>query len=356
MRVLVTGGAGFIGSALIRTLLADENVSVTNLDKLTYAGNLSSVESVSRSSRYFFEHADIGDKARVRAVFRRFEPDVVMNLAAETHVDRSIDSAEDFIMTNIVGTHRLLEVARAYWETLSGKRRSQFRFHHISTDEVFGDLAPDDPPFDESTPYRPSSPYSASKASADHLVRAWHRTYGLPTIISNCSNNYGPFQFPEKLIPHTILSALHSEQIPVYGDGKQIRDWLYVDDHVAALKVIVQRGRPGETYNVGGDAEHRNIDVVARICELLDELASDKRSKRGSYRDLIRFVSDRPGHDSRYAVSSGKVATALGWQPLESFDTGLRKTVQWFVHNRDWWNAILTGRYRLERRGITLND
>ncbi len=362
MKFLITGGAGFIGSAVVRHLLQDTNHSLVNLDKLTYAGNLDSCALVSDSSRYAFEQVDICNTVELARVFKKHQPDVVMHLAAESHVDRSIDGPGDFIQTNIVGTYNLLEVARAYWSGLEEERKQSFRFHHISTDEVYGDLPhPDEfaEPmqagqylFTETNSYAPSSPYSASKASSDHLVRAWHRTYGLPVIITNCSNNYGPYHFPEKLVPHIILNALAGKSLPVYGDGSQIRDWLYVEDHARALIKVATEGVIGETYNIGGHNEKRNIDVVLILCTLLEELASDQKPVGiAKYEDLIVFVKDRAGHDVRYAIDASKIERELGWTPEETFETGMRKTVQWYLDNRNWWQRVLNGSYRLERLG-----
>ena len=350
-RILVTGGAGFIGSAVVRHLIQNTPHEVANLDKLTYAGNLESLESVADSPRYHFYQVDIGDAAALDHVFAEFQPDAVMHLAAESHVDRSIDGPADFIQTNIVGTYTLLEAARRYWNGLATEAKAAFRFHHISTDEVYGDLDGTDELFTESTPYAPSSPYSASKASSDHLVRAWQRTYGLPVLVTNCSNNYGPYHFPEKLIPHMILNALAGKPLPVYGDGAQIRDWLFVEDHARALVEVVTRGAVGETYNIGGHNEKRNLEVVEMICALLEELAPNKPTGVARYRDLITFVKDRPGHDLRYAIDASKIARELGWVPLESFESGLRKTVQWYLDNREWWQRVLNGDYRLGRLG-----
>ena len=362
MIFLVTGGAGFIGSAVIRHLIKHTHHTVINLDKLTYAGNLESCAMASESSRYVFEQVDICNPAELTRVFAEHQPDVVMHLAAESHVDRSIEGPDDFIQTNIVGTYHLLETARAYWSTLNAHKKSHFRFHHISTDEVYGDLPhPDDLAdpaqaaehlFTETTPYAPSSPYSASKASSDHLVRAWHRTYCLPIVITNCSNNYGPYHFPEKLVPHIILNALAGKPLPVYGDGSQIRDWLYVDDHARALVKVATEGAVGETYNIGGHNEMRNIDVVHMLCELLEELApQQKPTGLVNYSDLITFVEDRAGHDVRYAIDASKIERELGWTPEETFETGMRKTVQWYLDNKDWWQRVLDGSYRLERLG-----
>jgi len=352
MRILVTGGAGFIGSAVLRHLVGNSNHQVACLDKLTYAGNLESLDSATDSPRYRFYQVDICDAVALDKAFGEFQPTAVMHLAAESHVDRSIDGPADFIQTNIVGTYTLLEAARRYWNTLEGEAKAAFRFHHISTDEVYGDLEGTDDLFTETTPYSPSSPYSASKASSDHLVRAWHRTYGLPTIVTNCSNNYGPYHFPEKLIPHMILNALHGKPLPVYGDGSQIRDWLYVEDHARALVEVVTRGKVGETYNIGGHNEKRNLEVVETICDLLDEMHpwNDGGQKR-SYRELITFVKDRPGHDRRYAIDASKIARELGWKPQETFESGIRKTVRWYLDNRQWWERVLDGSYRLARLG-----
>ncbi len=333
MKILVTGGAGFIGSALIRFIIDNTNNDVINVDNLTYAGNLESLENVAKNERYVFEHVNICDKAELKRVFDQYEPNAVMHLAAESHVDRSIDSPDDFIQTNIVGTYNMLEVARAYWLDLAGTKKSSFRFHHISTDEVYGDLESDDDLFTEDTPYAPSSPYSASKAASDHLVRAWHRTYKLPIIITNCSNNYGPYHFPEKLIPLVILNALDGKCLPIYGAGDQIRDWLYVEDHARALFTVITKGVIGETYNIGGHNEKANIEVVKLICDLLDELVP---SDAGSYHAQITHVADRPGHDRRYAIDAGKIAAELGWLPEETFESGIRKTVLWYLDNQGW--------------------
>ncbi|MDY4280007.1 MAG: dTDP-glucose 4,6-dehydratase [[Pasteurella] mairii] len=346
MKILITGGAGFIGSAVVRYIINNTQDSVINVDKLTYAGNLASLEAVSNSLRYAFEQVDICDKAELERVFNRYRPDAVMHLAAESHVDRSIDGPAAFIETNIVGTYTLLEVARAYWHHLSAEKKATFRFHHISTDEVFGDLEGKKDFFTESTPYAPSSPYSASKASSDHLVRAWWRTYGLPTLVSHCSNNYGQFQFPEKLIPLMILNALEGKKLPVYGNGLQIRDWLFVEDHARALYKVVTEGKVGETYNIGGYNEKANIEVVRTICRLLEELAPDKPAGVTKYEDLITYVTDRPGHDVRYAIDSTKISNELGWKPQETFETGIRKTVEWYLNNQKWWRRVLDGSYK----------
>lgn len=351
MKIIVTGGAGFIGSAVIREAIKSSSHTILNIDALTYAGNLSSLEEVELSDRYHFRQVDITDRESLEKVFFEFQPDAVMSLAAESHVDRSIEGPADFIHTNIVGTYTLLEVARKYWGELEGSRKSGFRFHHISTDEVFGDLGFTNALFREDTAYSPSSPYSASKASSDHLVRAWQRTYGLPALITNCSNNYGPYHFPEKLIPHMILNALSGDPLPVYGDGSQIRDWLFVEDHARALLKVVEQGSVGESYNIGGNNEVRNIDVVHSICDILDELAPDERKGVKSYRELITFVNDRPGHDVRYAIDASKIKEKLDWQPSETFESGLRKTVKWYLQNREWWQAVLNGSYRLKRIG-----
>ncbi|MGY0217723.1 dTDP-glucose 4,6-dehydratase [Endozoicomonadaceae bacterium StTr2] len=349
--ILVTGGAGFIGSALVRYLINETNHKVINVDKLTYAGNLESLASIEQNDRYSFVQADICDAEAMAAVFRTSRPALVMHLAAESHVDRSIDGPAEFIQTNIVGTCCLLECARDYWSKLDGAEKEHFRFHHISTDEVYGDLENDNDLFTETTPYAPSSPYSASKAGSDHLVRAWHRTYGLPVVITNCSNNYGPFHFPEKLIPLVILNALEGKPLPVYGKGDQIRDWLYVEDHARALYRVVSTGSVGETYNIGGHNEKQNIEVVKAICALLDEVVSDKPDGIKQYSDLICFVADRPGHDKRYAIDARKIESDLGWTPEETFETGLRKTVQWYLDNQEWCRHVQDGSYQRERLG-----
>ena len=351
MKLLITGGAGFIGSALVRHVIQNTSDSVVNVDKLTYAGNLESLAPVAGDARYAFEQVDICDRAGLDRVFAQHQPDAVMHLAAESHVDRSIDGPAAFIDTNIVGTYTLLEAARTYWSGLDAGKKSAFRFHHISTDEVYGDLHGSDDLFTETTPYSPSSPYSASKAASDHLVRAWLRTYGLPTIVTNCSNNYGPYHFPEKLIPLMILNALDGKPLPVYGDGRQIRDWLFVEDHARALYQVITRGEVGETYNIGGHNEKANIEVVHTICALLEELVPEKPAGVAHYADLITFVTDRPGHDVRYAIDAAKIGRELGWQPQETFESGIRKTVQWYLNNRSWWQHVLDGSYRMERLG-----
>lgn len=351
MKILITGGAGFIGSAVVRHIIKETNDSVVNVDKLTYAGNLESLASVSSNKRYAFEKVDICNQGELERVFNQHQPDAVMHLAAESHVDRSIDGPAAFIETNIVGTYTLLDVARKYWQQLDGERKANFRFHHISTDEVYGDLEGTNDLFTEETPYAPSSPYSASKASSDHLVRAWLRTYDLPTLITNCSNNYGPYHFPEKLIPLMILNALEGKPLPVYGKGNQIRDWLYVEDHARALYKVVTEGKVGETYNIGGHNEKQNIDVVKTICALLEELAPNKPTGLNKYEDLITYVTDRPGHDLRYAIDASKIAKELNWMPHETFETGLRKTVQWYLDNQTWCRHVQDGSYQRERLG-----
>lgn len=353
-RILITGGAGFIGSALVRYILTETQDSVVVVDKLTYAGNLSSLAPVADSSRFAFEQVDICDRTELDRVFTAYQPALVMHLAAESHVDRSIDGPAAFIETNIVGTYTMLEAARHYWQNLVDADKRAFRFHHISTDEVFGDLHGTDDLFTETTPYAPSSPYSASKASSDHLVRAWLRTYGFPTVITNCSNNYGPYHFPEKLIPLVILNAVAGKPLPVYGDGAQIRDWLFVEDHARALYKVVTEGEIGETYNIGGHNERKNIEVVQTICALLEELAPNKPAGVAHYRDLITYVKDRPGHDMRYAIDAGKIERELGWRPEETFETGMRKTVSWYLNNEKWWRSVQDGSYAGERLG--LND
>ncbi|MFW5387190.1 dTDP-glucose 4,6-dehydratase [Yersinia sp. 2542 StPb PI] len=352
-RILVTGGAGFIGSAVVRHIIDDTSDSVVVVDKLTYAGNLESLAVVAQSERYAFEQVDICDRAELDRVFAHYQPDVVMHLAAESHVDRSIDGPAAFIETNVVGTYTMLEAARHYWQQLHAEAKLTFRFHHISTDEVYGDLHGTDDLFTETTPYAPSSPYSASKASSDHLVRAWLRTYGLPTLVTNCSNNYGPYHFPEKLIPLVILNALAGKPLPVYGNGAQVRDWLYVEDHARALYQVVTEGVVGETYNIGGHNERKNIEVVETICTLLDELIPTKPAGIVHYRDLITYVKDRPGHDMRYAIDAGKIERELGWRPQETFESGIRKTVLWYLNNESWWRRVQDGSYAGERLGLS---
>lgn len=350
--ILVTGGAGFIGSAVIRYLINETNNNVLNIDKLTYAGNLESLETVSNNPRYQFLHADICDKSVMTKAFQDFQPNIVMHLAAESHVDRSIDGPMDFIQTNIIGTYNLLEVARNYWQNLTEDKKSSFKFHHISTDEVYGDLEGTDDLFTEATSYSPSSPYSASKASSDHLVRAWHRTYGLPIVITNCSNNYGPYHFPEKLIPLVILNALDGKPLPVYGDGKQIRDWLYVEDHARALYLVATTAKVGETYNIGGHNEKQNIDVVKTICTILDNIKPRKDGQ--SYTQQITFVKDRPGHDLRYAIDASKINNELGWQPQETFESGIQKTVEWYLDNLEWCQHVQDNSYQRKRMSVKL--
>ena len=354
LKILITGGAGFIGSTLVRHIIQNTNHSLVNLDKLTYAGNLQSLESVSSNPLYTFEQVDICDMSEVKRVFIQHQPDIVMHLAAESHVDRSIDEPGTFIKTNIIGTYTLLEQARNYWTNLQGHKKDNFRFHHISTDEVYGDLPhPDEqegelPSFTEATSYAPSSPYSASKASSDHLVRTWHRTYSFPTLITNCSNNYGPYHFPEKLIPLIISNAIEGKPLPVYAKGNQIRDWLYVEDHIRALVLVAAKGKVGETYNIGGHNEKKNIEVVKTICTILEELAPIKNTSLNisKYESLITFVKDRPGHDMRYAIDASKIHRELGWTPIETFESGLRKTVQWYLDNKPWCQDIKNGSYR----------
>ena len=350
MRILVTGGAGFIGSAVIRHIIENTHHHVLNVDKLTYAGNLESLRSIEKSERYKFSQTDICDQVVLERIFHEFQPDSVMHLAAESHVDRSIDGPAAFIQTNIVGTYSLLEAARKYWLSLTLNAKEAFRFHHISTDEVYGDLEGTTDLFTETTPYTPSSPYSASKASSDHLVRAWQRTYGLPTIVTNCSNNYGPYHFPEKLIPLVILNALDAKPLPIYGKGDQIRDWLFVEDHARALYQVVTEGVVGETYNIGGHNEKQNIEVVKTICKILDELKPESTGQK--YETLITFVKDRPGHDLRYAIDAAKIEKELGWTPQETFETGIRKTVAWYLNNLDWCRRVQDGSYQRERLGV----
>lgn len=352
MNILVTGGAGFIGSAVIRHIIKNTNNQVLNIDKLTYAGNLESLVEVEDSPNYNFKQIDICDAVAIEQVFNEFQPDLIMHLAAESHVDRSIDGPAEFINTNIVGTYILLEAARKYWQKLDNNKKSTFRFHHISTDEVYGDLEGTTDLFTETTSYAPSSPYSASKASSDHLVRAWHRTYGLPIIVTNCSNNYGPYHFPEKLIPLVILNALDGKDLPIYGKGNQIRDWLYVEDHARALYKVVTEGVIGETYNIGGHNEKQNIEVVRTICQILDEL--HPQSNNQPYESLITFVKDRPGHDLRYAIDATKINNELGWVPEETFDSGIRKTVKWYLNNIEWCRRVQDGSYQRERLGVNV--
>ncbi|MEP6992495.1 MAG: dTDP-glucose 4,6-dehydratase [bacterium] len=347
-RIIVTGGAGFIGSALVRKLIAQSDATVVTVDKLTYAGNLESLSPVAANPRHHFEQVDICDAAALQNLFTRYEPSAVMHLAAESHVDRSIDGPAAFIQTNVVGTFTLLEQARRYWDELPKPRRDAFRFLHVSTDEVFGSLGACGH-FDETTPYAPNSPYSASKAGSDHLVRAWHHTYGLPVLTTNCSNNYGPYQFPEKLIPLVILNALEGQPLPVYGGGANVRDWLYIEDHADALVTVLYRGQPGETYCIGGNNERRNIDVVSAICAIMDELAP---RAEGPHEQLITFVPDRPGHDLRYAIDASRITRELGWAPRETFESGLRSTVRWYLEHREWWERVRSGAYRGERLGL----
>lgn len=350
MKILVTGGAGFIGSAVIRHIIQNTNNQVLNIDKLTYAGNLESLKEIDQHSNYEFKQIDICDTEQITAAIDAFQPHAIMHLAAESHVDRSIDGPAAFIQTNIVGTYTLLEAARKYWMGLDAEAQQNFRFHHISTDEVYGDLEGTTDLFTETTSYAPSSPYSASKASSDHLVRAWHRTYGLPVIVTNCSNNYGPYHFPEKLIPLVILNALDAKPLPVYGNGQQIRDWLFVEDHARALYKVVTEGVVGETYNIGGHNEKQNIEVVKTICKILDELKPQANGQ--TYESLITFVKDRPGHDLRYAIDATKIGNELGWTPTETFETGIRKTVEWYLNNLDWCRRVQDGSYQRERLGV----
>jgi dTDP-glucose 4,6-dehydratase len=352
MKFLITGGAGFIGSAVIRQIINNTNHSIVNIDKLTYAGNLESLVSIENDPRYIFEKVDICDANEIKRVFGEYQPDIVMHLAAESHVDRSIDRPSVFIQTNIIGTYVLLEEARDYWSSLEGDKKNNFKFHHVSTDEVYGDLEGTDDLFTEKTSYAPSSPYSAAKASSDHLVRAWQRTFDLPTLITNCSNNYGPHQFPEKLIPLIILNALEGKNLPIYGDGKQIRDWLYVDDHARALLHVALNGEIGETYNIGGHNELQNIEVVKTVCSILDELVPSKLDSVDQYEQLITYVGDRAGHDVRYAIDATKIANKLHWTPDETFVTGIRKTVQWYLVNQVWCDHVKDGSYQGERLGV----
>lgn len=359
MKIMVTGGAGFIGSAVVRYLIAESEHQVLNIDALTYAGNLESIPCAD-NPRYSFLQLDIRDQAGLQQAFADFQPDAVMHLAAESHVDRSIDGPAEFIQTNIVGTYNMLEAARGYWQLLDKSAQDSFRFHHISTDEVYGDLGPEGL-FTETTSYEPSSPYSASKASSDHLVRAWQRTYGLPTLVTNCSNNYGPYHFPEKLIPLMILNALAGKPLPVYGDGSQIRDWLYVEDHARALVKVVTEGKVGETYNIGGHNERKNIDVVKTICATLEQLVPENPFSKaggnsGGFESLITYVADRPGHDVRYAIDASKIERELGWTPAETFESGIHKTVKWYLDNRQWWQRIQDGSYQGERLGMLAKE
>ena len=348
MKFVITGGAGFIGSALVRMIINKTEHQVLNIDKLTYAGHLESLETVNSSERYQFKKVDICDSESINRILNEYKPDAIMHLAAESHVDRSIDGSAEFIKTNINGTHTLLEEAKHYWQKLEGEQKDTFRFLHVSTDEVYGELG-ETGYFTEETPYDPRSPYSSSKASSDHLVRAWYHTYGLPTMITNCSNNYGPYQFPEKLIPVVILKALQGKEIPVYGSGENVRDWLYVDNHARALLTVLNKGLPGETYNIGGHNEKKNIDVVNTICDTLNDLVP----KAANYRDQIKFVTDRPGHDFRYAIDASKIEKELGWTPEETFDSGIKKTIQWYLDNINWCEAVTENNYDLERLGIS---
>jgi len=352
--ILITGGAGFIGSALIRNIIQETEHTVINVDKLTYSGNLQSLESIEESKNYTFEQVDICNEQELLRVFKENQPDIVIHLAAESHVDRSIDGPRDFIQTNIFGTFILLEQSRNYWQSLKGNKKENFRFLYVSTDEVYGDLSGTSSFFTEESNYKPSSPYSASKASSDHLVRAWYRTFDLPVLITHCSNNYGPCQFPEKLIPHIILNALTGKNLPIYGDGKQIRDWLYVDDHVCALMNVALNAKVGETYNIGGNNEIQNIEVVRKVCSILDELIPNKFNTVNSFSELITYVKDRPGHDVRYAINANKINKDLGWEPQENFESGIRKTVEWYINNKAWCENIQNGSYQLERLGVNL--
>ena len=351
-KILITGGAGFIGSAVIRHIINNTKHIAINVDKLTYAGNLESLESIENNDKYIFEEVDICDTAEIKRIFNTHQPDIVIHLAAESHVDRSIDGPGEFIQTNIIGTYVLLEVAKDYWSSLKGNRKNNFKFHHVSTDEVYGDLEDIDNLFTEKTSYAPSSPYSASKASSDHLVRSWHRTFGLPTLITNCSNNYGLYQFPEKLIPLIILNALEGKELPVYGNGKQVRDWLYVDDHARALLHVALTGKIGETYNIGGHNEKQNIEVVKTICRILDELVPSKIPGINKYDELIKYVTDRAGHDKRYAIDATKIENELRWTPDETFETGIHKTVAWYLNNKSWCNNVQDGSYMRQRLGL----
>lgn len=350
--ILVTGGAGFIGSEVVRQYVNETDVTVVNVDKLTYAGNLESLESVASDPRYRFERVDICDAKEVQRLFDEYQPDGIMHLAAESHVDRSIDGPAEFMQTNIIGTYVLLDAARRYWSELDEAKKQGFMFHHVSTDEVYGDLDGPEGLFTETTPYEPSSPYSASKASSDHLVRAWNRTFGLPVVITNCSNNYGPFQFPEKLIPLVTLNALAGKPLPIYGKGDQIRDWLYVSDHANALRLVLDKGESGETYNIGGHNEKQNIEVVKTICSILDELVPQHPNGINKYEELITYVADRPGHDLRYAIDASKIDRELGWTPDETFESGIRKTIQWYLDNQTWCQHVKDGSYQGERLGV----
>mgnify|MGYP003951924735 CR=1 FL=1 len=355
--IIVTGGAGFIGSAIIRHLIKDTDYEIINIDKLTYAGNLESLKEVSNSPQYTFEQVDICNQLEIHRIFKQYQPDVVMHLAAESHVDRSIDTPAEFINTNIIGSYTMLEVARQYWLELNKEKKKIFRFHHISTDEVYGDLIKTNALFTEKTAYAPSSPYSASKASSDHLVRAWNQTYKLPVVITNCSNNYGPYQFPDKLVPLIITNAISGKPLPIYGKGEQIRDWLYVEDHAKALINVLIAGKDGETYNIGGHNEKTNLEVVKSICSVLDSLMPKHLDKINKHEDLITFVTDRPGHDQRYAIDSSKIKNELGWKAEETFDTGIQKTVEWYLINKKWWTQVKDGSYKGERLGLrNMND
>ena len=348
-RLLITGGAGFIGSTVIRNIINNTNYSIINIDKLTYAGNLESLFSIANNPRYNFEQVDICNENEIKRVFVKYKPDIIMHLAAESHVDRSIDDPSQFIQTNIIGTYVMLEVAREYWNNLKGEKKKNFRFHHISTDEVYGDLEDNDSLFNENTPYSPSSPYSASKASSDHLVRSWSRTYNFPTVITNCSNNYGPYQFPEKLIPLMIINAISGKPRPIYGNGRQKRDWLYVEDHSTALLKVLLEGEDGETYNIGGYNEKTNLEIVQTVCKILDKLVPNDFQSITKYEQLITYVPDRPGHDMRYAIDASKIEKKLNWQPLETFDSGIFKTVRWYLNNKKWWKRVLDSSYKNER-------